>query len=986
MSLHNLAHHLQSAGRGDDKVLVHMTPAEVGGLQRLAMSQGGSLTINPQTGLPEAGILGAILPTLFGAAFGPAGFIKPLFATQLQTSIAGGLIGTLATGSLSKGIMAGLGAYGGAALGGALETAGGGVAQAAPKITPQAEAAQKAISQGASVTPTGVQPSLAQAAAPGSSAANELAKQSLFAGRGDLVSGRLPEIAGAMSPTDVQKLGIFSTRGDLVGGTTGLASAAQPVADSRLAAMGRGLDRITQSPEKLFEFAKENVYPLSGVASSVYSGMQEDRRMPERRKGEPIQIMEYEYDYPIGVPGGRTSERNYFPNARFTPTGKFYGAAGGGLMSLAEGGSVEEMSRLNAIGANTMYPMANQMSQRYATPAQRPVSENVIRPVGGANIDPYTGEQRFADGGGIDDQLTKLYDDVLKRAPDYEGLQSWKNQFGSTLDPNEIGFFVNKANEELSSRGLPAFSGTWTYNAPGADKAAADQAAAKDAATKTNNVGYIGGGLGTTTGSDEEAEAKTPSPFKDFTFGYDPATGSFAKPGAGAPQGYATPSQVADIYERVLGRVPDIGGLSFYAQQQKMTPQMLEAQLQSSPEYFTNLTKPLVPEITYGPTGLASISGAPAYNAPQYGYPMPVVPNVPAPFTQILTKPSGGTSTGVTGGTTGGTTGGATGTTGVTAGALANNAAAEIEKLYSSYLKRPSDRGGFDYWMSTIGADGIITPDEVNKWKSATDLELKMRGETPDTTTKVDTGAKVDTGVKKDITDTTEDGVYTPVSKTGQPLRAAQLQLKNLYKQVLGRTPDTPGLDYWMKTIGADNIITKAEKEQFRQAALPEIEKMKGQPKPKTVSQLRIEKAKAEAAARRAPKLAAKAAEKQQREAERLARVNAKVAAAMAGRKMAAGGIADLGGYSDGGRLLKGPGDGVSDSIPAVIGNRQPARLADGEFVIPARIVSELGNGSTDAGARKLYAMMDRIQRARKKSVGKERVAVNSRAEKYLPA
>jgi hypothetical protein len=109
------------------------------------------------------------------------------------------------------------------------------------------------------------------------------------------------------------------------------------------------------------------------------------------------------------------------------------------------------------------------------------------------------------------------------------------------------------------------------------------------------------------------------------------------------------------------------------------------------------------------------------------------------------------------------------------------------------------------------------------------------------------------------------------------------------------------------------------------------------------------------------------------------------------GGMMASGGISDagynLGGYSDGGRLLRGPGDGVSDSIPAVIGKKQPARLADGEFVIPARIVSELGNGSTEAGARKLYAMMDRIQKARgKKTVGKGKVAKNSRSEKYLPA
>lgn len=100
----------------------------------------------------------------------------------------------------------------------------------------------------------------------------------------------------------------------------------------------------------------------------------------------------------------------------------------------------------------------------------------------------------------------------------------------------------------------------------------------------------------------------------------------------------------------------------------------------------------------------------------------------------------------------------------------------------------------------------------------------------------------------------------------------------------------------------------------------------------------------------------------------------------------ASGGLSDLGGYSDGGRLLRGPGDGVSDSIPAVIGKKQPARLADGEFVVPARIVSEIGNGSTEAGARKLYAMMDRVQKARGKTVGKGKVAKNTRADKYLPA
>jgi len=95
------------------------------------------------------------------------------------------------------------------------------------------------------------------------------------------------------------------------------------------------------------------------------------------------------------------------------------------------------------------------------------------------------------------------------------------------------------------------------------------------------------------------------------------------------------------------------------------------------------------------------------------------------------------------------------------------------------------------------------------------------------------------------------------------------------------------------------------------------------------------------------------------------------------------GGMSNLGGYSDGGHLLKGPGDGVSDSIPATIGGKQPARLAEGEFVIPARIVSELGNGSTDAGAKRLYAMMDRIKAKRAST---KNIAANTKAYKYLPA
>jgi hypothetical protein len=74
-----------------------------------------------------------------------------------------------------------------------------------------------------------------------------------------------------------------------------------------------------------------------------------------------------------------------------------------------------------------------------------------------------------------------------------------------------------------------------------------------------------------------------------------------------------------------------------------------------------------------------------------------------------------------------------------------------------------------------------------------------------------------------------------------------------------------------------------------------------------------------------------------------------------------------IGGYARGGepRFLSGGGDGMSDSIKAKIDGHQEARLADGEFVIPADVVSHLGNGSSKAGAKQLHAMMNRIRKAR---------------------
>jgi hypothetical protein len=125
MSLQIAAKHLAAKGRGPDTTLVHMTNKEVQGLQALAQKNGGSLSINPETGLPEAGFLESILPVVAGVGLTAAG-MGPMAA-----ALTVGGVSALSTGSLSKGLFAGLGAYGGASLGEQLAVQGMGEAAAA---------------------------------------------------------------------------------------------------------------------------------------------------------------------------------------------------------------------------------------------------------------------------------------------------------------------------------------------------------------------------------------------------------------------------------------------------------------------------------------------------------------------------------------------------------------------------------------------------------------------------------------------------------------------------------------------------------------------------------------------------------------------------------------------------------------------------------------------------------------------------------------
>ena len=244
-----MAQQVQSQGRGNDSMLMHMTPDEVNSLQGLAMAHGGSLTINPETGLPEAGWLGKLLPMILGAA---------LAATGVGAPLAAGIVGAgqfARTGSLKKGLMAGLGAFGGAGLAGAAGVGGsllggnaGGllgsnagvfganmgagalaptaltgaaaaptaVANVAPGVNAAAEAANMASLGGQAVANV----------APGFNAAAEAANMASLGGATQTLASSAPaQFTGGLGSRFAQ-----ATRAGLPGGTPGVVSKLAPKA------------------------------------------------------------------------------------------------------------------------------------------------------------------------------------------------------------------------------------------------------------------------------------------------------------------------------------------------------------------------------------------------------------------------------------------------------------------------------------------------------------------------------------------------------------------------------------------------------------------------------------------------------------------------------------------------------------------------------------------------------------------------------------
>ena len=312
MSLHNLANEIQKKGRGNDKMLMHVTPREVAGLQAIAKSHGGSLTVNPDTGLVEAGFLDNILPMVIGAGLTVAsgGALTPLMAAGITGAGYG-----LATGSVEKGLMAGLGAYGGAGLGAGLTSAGSAsIAEAGG-----ANAVNNATSQGLAAMPEGY------------NAANAgLTQNQMLSGSQDMSKFINAEQFPNLNAEQLQGLKDTAQSGaynpqDIIR-TAGAQNATATT--TPWDAFKTGAKETFGSAENASKFVGDNYGKIaSAAAPAIASAMQpEPYKEPEKKKY---------YGYASLSPNfqGYTPPT---PNPYYRPTGLGYAA--GGLTQMAPGG------------------------------------------------------------------------------------------------------------------------------------------------------------------------------------------------------------------------------------------------------------------------------------------------------------------------------------------------------------------------------------------------------------------------------------------------------------------------------------------------------------------------------------------------------------------------------------------------------------------------------------------------------------------------
>jgi len=913
MSLHKFAEQVASQGRGDDSLLVHMTPDEVRNLQRFAEANGTTLTINPTTGLPEAGLLSdlfkAVAPIALGAFLGPAGMGLTFggLSSAMSAGIATGGITALATGSLSRGLMAGLGAYGGAGLGEGLmgaATTGDAFQAAQSNLGPEANAMSvRDVAATANINPvtSGFQ-------ALGTEQGRTAALNAMGGTKGALTAaGMAAAPLMAMQPTTKMP---------------------DPKDTGYIRQFDFNINPDTGKPDPLYGVRAMTPVKASEFGNKTFQGQ---RDLFRQQNPNP---------YELGV-GSLNQPPQQLQQTTPMATGGIVALAGGGdIKHFAIGDLVKaDIDKAYAAGD---YAKVNELAQENKITAADVASTYQgfdTSGLAGLGINLYTPDTGGGGGGGGG-----------SGAPTY--TQYSDQDFGAHL--------AKYPNADLAKDLV-------TYNA---DPAAFNRYIASLTSPFVGSTDTKGGSGTLGIYNEFNRLGVSPDEYYAAALANDPKYGGWDK------------GMIQKAYNL------DKGAYALAAAEKDGV---------SDKEWvnFMDTNKYSIDDMAQA-FGLSRNEVRDRYNA------------VKAAETKVVTKDT------VTGGTgndviTDTDTGTGTGTTPQT------YAPPGTTNPYGN-VYNPGDL--------TFNADGSTTvqPNIPGRpyggfvgIQQLKDAYTRGGGSLGYTARAPKTKAEFDQLYNRQTGDSLAAYDYLMGKGSGKyPFKSGAPKIaENYAESVLGKK--TVGLKPITKTTGTGTTTFKAPETYFDEkaylAANPDVEAEMKAGKSNFASAyehyLRYGKAEGRKFAGDYDSyLAAVEAEKaravQQEsggdgnaappgpDASSPANSDAGNTVAKQGGLMGyamGGGLGSLGSYSDGGRLLKGPGDGVSDSIPATIGAKnQPARLADGEFVIPARIVSELGNGSTDAGAKKLYAMMDRVQRARGKTTGKNKVAANSRADKYLPA
>jgi hypothetical protein len=812
---------MAAKGRNSDSMLVHMAPQEVAGLQALAMKHGGSLTINPDTGLVEANFLKKLLPAIAGFALNA---FAPGFGSAIGAALGGlgGAAGTaigvggitgLATGSLSKGLMAGMGAYGGASLAGGVMDAGVGAAQ-----------------QGAN-------------------------------------------LANSLTDAQAQALGFQNAA---------TAPAANAAAASNFDKLGAGFNAITKSPAAFGNFAKQNAGALLGVTSPLLAdqGVETVTKMDN-----PGYIRNFEVDL-------LTQRAKALDPVSVKSLG-YPGYADGGAVGVPR--TVTQMPGSDSRSSSqAAYEFLMGIAPRTS-----------VAPTSASGTTNPAAQGRYAWNSDTQSYSFVPADGITALAPASSPNASYDSGGGDSGS---------------GSGGAGASSGTGATAADSADFG--DTSSSSDSGS-VGDAGASGGGGGGAADSGGTGDS-----------GGDGAAGTGdGGSGASGGDGAAGGDGEANGGLMRLHKKFAEGGAA----------RVRDGSSQAAYNYLMGLTNTTRPD---APTTM------PVTPAQSIYIPPAAKKDDDLPTLNPFTTPN----TPVTGGGGGG---------GITA--LPTTAPSPIDDFRTT---TPVMRDPDDFRTTTP------VMRDLDDFRTTTPV---MRD--PD-------DFRTTTPVMRDLDDFR---TTTPVMSDLDNFRTAtnidnaniSVDVPNSGLTTMGDGTTQVAMDRFAQQQPAVQPAVQYEPSGGAMVTMPEVSVMPETTyvpdevadtfNPNTNTYVGVGNAGGDFGDRGDYDYGLQAEN------------NAFANGGMPGYAMG-GGLGSLGGYSDGGRLLKGPGDGVSDSIPAMIGKRQPARLADGEFVIPARIVSELGNGSTDAGARRLYQMMDRIQAARKKTVGKGRVAKNSRAEKHLPA